>query len=554
MKNPSYPKVKETEDQEINLKQLFEQYAFYWKWFIVSVIVCLLIAFVYLRYAERIYNVNAKILLQDEKQASGDLAGLTELSDLTGMGSSSGAFVNDQMEILRSRRLIRNVVETNRLNISYFAKGNIKAAEMLESQSPLKMMLLEPNHARLDSVSYTFTVTKQGNAYKIKDGREGTRDYTLGSRLETPIGAISLMSQGNKELVGELQISYKPTETVVDDLQAGVQETPGKDKQSFLVNFSMNHPLVAKAELIINSLIEQYNQDVTYDKAQVTRATSAFINSRLDLISKDLAEADSKVADFKDRNSLMDMQAEAQLYMQNATENEQKLVEYQTQLSLADMMREATTGDTFNLLPSNIGLTDPSIQANINSYNELVLERGDLLKSATPDNPVVQQLNSNIAQVNKTLQVSLDNYRKVLQGNVNALQSQKSKFEGRLGQLPDQERGFKDISRQQQTVETLYLFLLQKREETEIKAAATPAKLKRVDAGYGAKISVAPKEAIIILGALVAGFLIPFAILYLKFLLDNKIHSRKDIEEALHAPILGEIPASDHPIIEENDR
>ena len=215
MKNPSYPKVKETEDQEINLKQLFEKYDFYWKWFIVSVIVCLLIAFVYLRYAERIYNVNAKILLQDEKQASGDMAGLAELSDLTGMGSSSGAFVNDQMEILRSRRLIRNVVETNRLNISYFAKGNIKTAEMLESQSPLKMMLLEPNHPRLDSVSYSFTVSKKGTHYQLKDESNGIRDYTLGSRIETPIGAISLMSQGSKELAGELQISYRPTESVV---------------------------------------------------------------------------------------------------------------------------------------------------------------------------------------------------------------------------------------------------------------------------------------------------------------------------------------------------
>src|SRR5690606_4838190 len=121
-------------------------------------------------------------------------------------------------------------------------------------------------------------------------------------------------------------------------------------------------------------------------------------------------------------------------------------------------------------------------------------------------------------------------------------------------QLPDQERGFKDISRQQQIVETIYLFLLQKREETEIKAAATPANLKIVDAAYGYKLPVAPRKMIVMLGALILGLLIPFAILYIKFLLDNKIHSRKDIEEAMHAPILGEIPASDHPIIEENDR
>src|SRR5690606_8023772 len=127
--------------------------------------------------AQRIYNVNAKILLQDEKQASGEMAGLAELATLSGMGSSSAAFVNDQMEVLRSRRLMRKVVDTNRLYLSYYVKGNIRSAEVLEQHAPLKVMLLEPNHERLDSVDYTFTVSKHGNQYKIKDEEGGARAY-----------------------------------------------------------------------------------------------------------------------------------------------------------------------------------------------------------------------------------------------------------------------------------------------------------------------------------------------------------------------------------------
>src|SRR5690606_24977477 len=147
--------------------------------------------------------------------------------------------------------------------------------------------------------------------------------------------------------------------------------------QSFLINFSFDYPLIPKAELVLNSLIEQYNDDVTYDKAQVSRATSAFINSRLELISDDLEEADSRVADFKDRNNMTDMEAEARLYMENATQNELRLIEYETQLRLADMMRETADDDNYGLLPSNIGLDDSAIQTNIQKYNELILERDD---------------------------------------------------------------------------------------------------------------------------------------------------------------------------------
>src|SRR5690606_940903 len=347
---------------------------------------------------------------------------------------------------------------------------------------------------------------------------------------------------------------YSPVNQSVDKLLNEVQIVPNKEKQSYVVNYSINSGNISKAKLILNSIIDQYNKDVTDDKTRISKATTQFIDSRLDLISKNLSEADSKVADYKDRNNMVDMSSEVQLYMQNASENERKLVEYQTQLRLADMMGSAVNTTTGNLLPTNIGLEDQSIEATVKSYNDLVLERDDLLKSATPDNPIVQNLNKNINEMGSNLRSSLSNYRQVLQSNVSAVQSQKNKFEGKLNQLPNQEKGFKDISREQQIVESLYLFLLQKREETEIQAAATPAILKIIDDAYGSDKPVSPKKSIILLGALFAGLLIPFGILYLKFLMDNKVHSRKDIEEKFNAPILGEIPASDDPVVKDNDR
>src|SRR5690606_15102074 len=408
-----YPQSNESIEQELNFKQLFEQYAYYWKWFVASILICLFTAFVYLRYAERIYSINAKILLQDEKQASGDMAGLSELANFAGIDGSSAAFVNDQIEVLRSRRLMRKVVETNRLYFSYHQKGKIKSTELLEDDSPVRISFLDSNLTRVDSTDYRLVLSKIERGYRVKDEFYGMRDYEINSPLETPIGNVTIALQNNIEWNGDLQINYTPVEVAIDRLREQVQIMPNSERQSFLVNFSMNHASIDKAELIINSLIDQYNQDVTYDKAQVTRATSAFINSRLELIAKDLEEADTKVADFKDRNQLTDMEAEARLYMQTATANEQQLVEFQTQLNLADMMRQTATEGEYNLLPSNIGLHDPSIQSNIEKYNQLVLERDDLLKSATPVNPIFQQANRNPDQVRNALANSLGNYRNV---------------------------------------------------------------------------------------------------------------------------------------------
>src|SRR5690606_21652352 len=221
---------------------------------------------------------------------------------------------------------------------------------------------------------------------------------------------------------------YSPVNQSVDKLLNEVQIVPNKEKQSYVVNYSINSGNISKAKLILNSIIDQYNKDVTDDKTRISKATTQFIDSRLDLISKNLAEADSKVADYKDRNNLVDMSSEVQLYMQNASENERKLVEYHSQLRVAEMMGSAINSNSGGCMPANLGVDDASIQNTVKSYNDLVLERDDLLKSATPDNPIVQNLNKNINELGSSLKISLNNYKQGLQSNVNSLQSQKNKF------------------------------------------------------------------------------------------------------------------------------
>lgn len=545
-------------EEEINIKQLIEQYAFYWKAFVISVVVCITLAFVYLSYAQKIYAISAKILLQDDSQGgAGELAGLSELASLTG-GSGTSAFVSDQIDVVKSRRILRRVVENNNLNIHYTIKKALKTTEVLAKELPFTMLVMSPitqEQSTNFQYNFTFQLSEDKKSFSITDEDEARDNLAFGQKIESPIGTLTFMPNQGKDLeTNEFNVSYQTVDKTIDNLTKIISVDPNKEKQSYIVNLGLQYPLRSKAELIINSLIYEYNEDVSQDKSKVAKATSDFINSRLELVSKDMSHADSDVADFKNSNRVVDMQSEASLFMKTATENEKDLLDFETQLSLAKFMSESVKQKNFELLPSNIGLKDVSIEQTIANYNKLVLEREDLLQSAKENNPVIINLNSNLSDIKRSLDLSLSNYKRGLEMNVKTLQNQKDVLQGKLNKIPSQEKGFKNIARQQQIVESLYLFLLQKREETEIRVAATPANMKVIDMAYGSDIPVAPKKAIVLLASLILGFLLPFATLYIKFLLDTKIHSRKDIEDRLNVPIIGEIPKSDVPIIQENDR
>jgi len=539
----------------VHLKQQIDLYLHHWKLFLVFILISLFLGVLYLRYAQKVYYTQAMILLQDEKQASGEMAGLAELANLAGRTSSSAAYVNDQTQILRSRRILRKVVDANELNISYFIKGNIRESELLKKQSPIQLMILEPGHTRLDSVVYEINVSRTQDGYQVWDEMMEKRNYTIGQKIISPVGPISLLSTGLfPDWTGEIRIQVLPKDFAVNILQGMVNVESNAKEQSFAIRLSTETSSPAKGEMILNSLIDHYDQDRTYDKETIFRNTSAFINSRLELINKDLKAADSRVANFKGDNDLADIQAQTQLLMKDASDQERKLVEYQTQLYLSEIVRESSIKEDFALLPSNIGLTDQTVQSLIKSYNELILERSDLLRSSTSESPVLINVEKNLSMLKDNLRISLDNLKRGIEVNINSLETQKQNLTGKLSRFPNQELEFRDISRQQKVVESIYLFLLQKREENEINSSATPANLKVVDYAYGYTIPIAPRKLYVLLGALVLGTVIPFGLLYLKFLLDNKIHSKKDLEELIGAPVLGQVPKVDEKIVQANSR
>ena len=542
-------------EENINIRQLVEQYLYYWKWFVLGIILALTIAIVYIKTAEKKYNVSSKILLNDKDSgAKGDISSMMDQALLG--GASLNAEVGDQIDILKSKRLINKVVEKNNLNIKYFDLENIVKKQLSEINSPLKIISLDKK-TKQDLEDDNFIIKILSNTkFELENKKtKDVKEYSFGQKINGELGnyIISPNTNISKSIDKRFLLSITTIDKEVDEIQKSIGIEPNSEKSSKIINFSLVGASPEISKTVINDLINIYNSDIVEDDHKLTQATSKFINSRLEIVSKDLSDSDKNIEDYKVKNNITDISSEAGIFLESAADNDKKLLESSTQLQLVNYMNNELNSSKSGLMPSNIGLEDKAIASEISSYNELILTKEDMLKSVTEEHPNVIKLQEQINDVKRNLKNSLRLYKNNTQTMLNSIQSKQNQIEGRIQKVPTHERGFRNIARQQQIVESLYLFLLQKREENEIKSASTPQNIKIVDYAYEDKIPVAPKKIVILGAALVLGFVIPFIIIYIYKLLNNTVHSKEDVEKAVGAPIAGQIPKSNISIIENND-
>ena len=304
----------------------------------------------------------------------------------------------------------------------------------------------------------------------------------------------------------------------------------------------------------------EYNREAIEDKNLVARNTAKFIDERLAIINEELDSVETGKEEFKEANSLTDIEAESSIIIENASEYNKRQAEVGTQLELANAMISYIKNDEENsLLPSNLGIKEEGVNQSIIEFNELVLERNRILSGSTPKNPIVIRLNSQIEQIKANVLQSLERMRSNLRIAQKDLDRQSAVIGSKIAAVPSKEREYRGIERQQNIKEALYLFLLQKREENSLSLAVTAPKAKIVDRAYSSKAPVSPKPKIILLAALILGMLIPFLVIYIKNLLNNKVRNRADLEKvAKEIPIVGEVPkvAKNQPeiISAQNDR
>lgn len=544
--------LNEKSEQDFQFRDIIDQYASHWKWFVLAVFISLLTAYIYLRYTAPQYKAATTILVKDEKK--GGLS--SELSAFADMGIGGVKNnLDNEIEILKSRTLVESTLRKMNLAVAIVSQGKIISSDLYKNAPIIVTFLNKSKDFEDRTAAFEFKATAP-NSFELQEEAEKKTllapkvSYRYGESIPSKLGNFVI----NKSLVhplshGEsattLQIVITPLEKVVNSYRSRLTVNP-LSKTSSVVELSLVDPVVEKAEDFLNNLVKNYNEDAAADKNFISENTSRFIANRLVLITEELDGVEQNVQDFKNSNRLTDIETEAKLFIEGSSEYDKKGVEADIQLnmigSMLDFMKKSKKAD---LLPNNIISGDAT--ELIGEYNKLVLDRNRILKSATESNPSVITLDAQIESLKSNVTASLNRMKSNLQIQKRDLSGQEGLLNSKIGKIPVQERQFRVIARQQKVKEELYLYLLQKREEAAISLSATEPNSRVIDAGKGSEIPVAPKKNIIYLAALLLGLVVPFGIIYLMDLLDTKIKSRLDLEGKTLIPFIGDVPKSDSP-------
>ena len=535
-------KFDSSKSEEFNLREFLEKYIYHWKWFVIGIILALVGAYLYLRYTTPQYEVTSTILIQDKENESLS-SELSAFEDL-GLASTGKSQFDTEIGILKSRNLMARVIQKLEINKTYFAKGSFRDSELYGKSLPFKI-----NFFGQDSLIYekdtliSITATSENNFDLLNTNGKKVGNYLFGENVTSEIGDFSAIPTGLVPLdIGlKINILIKPVDIVADSYRTQIKIEPVNRKSS-LVKMSIKGANKEKSSDILSFLLKQYNIESIIDKSLIAKNTDEFINERVDAISEELLILDNDVEVFKTSNKLTDLDFEANIILNSNEALEKETLDLKTQLKMIDYVIDHISKNDRDLIPSNLGLPSASLNESASRYNEILLEMNRLLQSSNSLNPVIINLENQINNLRTSISQSLLNLKSTLTISLNDLKNQEVKLNSKITAVPKKERQFRDIQRQQQIIETLYLYLLQKREENAIALAVKAPNAKIIDVAYGGPKPISPRRIVVYLVAGALGLIVPFVLLYLMFLFDNKVQTLEDIDSALNSPILGDIP------------
>ena len=546
----------EEEQSSFNFQTIYTTFILNWKWFVLSVFICLGIGFLYLRYTTPIYNTKAKLLIKDDDNRSYRRGGIQGLESMSNLGIISNSYgIENEQEILTSTTIAEQAVRDLKIYVTYYIKGRIKK-RLIYKKQPLN---IDMDYAHLDRMNQPIklSIKRNGNNYKIKgtyftpiDELTSSGPYEIDqtitnipSVIRTKAGIITITANGRYKLKdGETLIATIQSPRIASYKYVGALSVEQSSKTSSVLNISLNDQDINRGMDYLRQLVICYNGQANEDKNEIAAKTEEFINDRLAKISTELSSTDGALENFKRNNKVIELQLSAQSLAANTSNFEQKLNDANTQISLINSLIAFANrpGNKHQVLPSNVGLQDQASTSLINEYNKTALERNRLLRTASENSPVVSELTARLDDMSSSIEQALIQARKGLIIERDAIKSQLGQYTGEITKAPEQERILTQIGRQQEVKSGLYLMLLEKREENSISLAATADKGKLIESPqFAGKVS--PKGSIIMLIALLLGVAIPSVIIYIINFFRYRIEGHEDVAKLTKLPIIAEI-------------
>jgi len=513
-------------------------------WYVASVFLALVLAVFYLYRSPSFYSRTAKVIIDEGSQESA----LRDLASFTGASTRRYATnVDNEVEAFASPDLMQTVVERLGLQTSYYEHQLLRKVELGPS-TPIEMSLAGNN----PQSGFSFTL------YKLDDSSFEIKDYTVkGEKLDekpvkgsvcdtvtTPVGRIVITPvisdlDWSKPITVSWSNARSCAKKYVEEMSIAIS-----GKQTSVVVLSIKDKFPSRAENVINTLIDVYDESWILNKNRSARLTTEFINDRLVVIEQELGGIETDLKQFKERNNVTDIKAVGNAYLQESTEFGTRAFEVNNQISIAKYIRDYLNdpANSHSLIPANSGISNSNVESQISEYNKLILDRDRMLSSSSEKNPLVTDLNSSLAAMRSSILRSIDNLISTLELENSQIKSQENLILKKMASSTGQEFEILSIERQQKVKESLYIYLLQKREENEIASLVNVANTRLIMSPNGSPNPVEPRSMVILFIACVLGCAIPFAFFFLKKMLDTTVTYKDDVTSALSMPYLGEIP------------
>lgn len=539
-KNEEY-KDKNGRTPKIGLQEILTYFKVRWYWLAISAILFTVLGFLYSRTKAPVYEVDANIRISQDE--AGGLLSIAGFTDLFGGGNS----VEDEVFVVQSHSVLRDVVENNRFYIDHYVREGFLQTYFNFNSYPVEVIPPAGIQDTLrKALSFKIKINEAGKAkIKMKAGKDDCatlEDATFPINFETPYGLFVFVKTDNYPADEKVTTSI-----VINSLDAKAEALAKQldisvaNRQSNVISLSYKSTSIAYAKLLINSIIAQYNERGIKDKNSQATLTLNFIDNRLDIITEALATSEDEVAQYKKDNRITDLQADATYDFTQKGQLQTQLVNTGTRLELLGMTRDflRKPENAFSLLPVSGDV--PGLNDALAKYNELVLNYMTLSSAAKGNNATLKTAEEQISAMRTNILKSVERSYSQQQAVYQRLEQELNNTDSKLNSLPAKERKYIDIMRQREIKEQLYVFLLQRREETAMMMANALPKGIIIDEAYALNEPVGMSSKILVLAAFMFGLLVPVVFFYLQLLMRNKFTNRAELEKSTDISILGEI-------------